>query len=214
MKCLITGFEAQYGIKKSPSGELATLWQSGSLKIPGVEVKSVVLPQLFSAHEILCTEITSYKPNILLMFGATQKNDPVRIERFAINIIDTTMGDNSQIPIRNSKILLNGPAAYESSLPCALLAQGLSKEGVSSVESHHAGTHTCNCLLYNMMHWLGQNDIGHPVGAAFVHVSFPDSFGVVEDRHWGTEGFQGIVKASMKLISITATWYKVTHHIE
>lgn len=214
MKCIITGFEAQYGIKKTPSGELAALWQSGALTIPGVEIKSIVLPQLFSAHKILCTEIALFKPNIILMFGATQKNDPVRIERFAINIIDTTMGDNSKIPIRNSKIILNGPPAYESSLPCALLAEGLSDEGVSSVESHYAGTHTCNCLLYNIMHWLSQNDIGHPIGAAFVHVSFPDEFGVVEDRHWGTEGFQGIVKASMKLIKLATNWYQITHKIE
>ena len=93
MRCIITGFEAQYGIKRTPSGELAELWQSGALEVPGVEVKSLVLPQLFSAHEILCTEIAAFKPNIVLMFGATQKNDPVRLERFAINIADSTMGD-------------------------------------------------------------------------------------------------------------------------
>lgn len=213
MKCIITGFEAQYGIKRTPSGELAELWQSGALEVPGVEVKSLVLPQLFSAHEILCTEIEAFKPNIIISYGATQKNDPVRLERFAINCIDTTMGDNSRIPIRNSKILLNGPAAYESNLPCALLAKELSKEGISAVESHHAGTHTCNALLYNVMHWINNNDIGHAVTACFTHVSFPDEMGVTEDRHWPTSGFQQITKSSLILIKLASDWYAKTYNL-
>jgi pyroglutamyl-peptidase len=211
MRCIITGFEAQYGIKRTPSGELAELWQSGALEVPGIEVKSLVLPQLFSAHEILCTEIAAYKPHIVLMSGATQKNDPVRMERFAVNIIDSTMGDNSKIPTRDSKIVLNGPAAYESSLPCKFLADELTKIGVSAVASYHAGTHTCNCILYNVMHWLTNNNIGHPVAAGFTHYSFPDSFGVVEDRHWGTEDFQGVVNASLKLVELASKWYILTH---
>ena len=58
MRFLITGFEPQFGIKKTPSGEIAKLWASGMISVPGVEVKAVVLPQVFGvAGKETCSEM-------------------------------------------------------------------------------------------------------------------------------------------------------------
>ena len=208
MRCLVTGFEPIFGIKRTPSGELAKLWSSGSLSVPDVDVKSIILPQLFGvAAQRTCTEILSYRPHLVIMFGATQHNDPIRLERFAINIKNTTMGDNSRIPIRSAKISTDGPSAYEASWSCRDIVDALGPLGINAIESFHAGTHVCNDQLYLVMKWLSENDIGHPVGAGFVHVSFPDEFGVVEDRNWHTSGFSGIVDASIKIINAASEWY-------
>ena len=47
MRILITGFDPQWGIKKTPSGEVAKLWANGDLQVPGIETHAVVLPQVF-----------------------------------------------------------------------------------------------------------------------------------------------------------------------
>jgi pyrrolidone-carboxylate peptidase len=208
MRCLITGFEPIFGIKRTPSGSLAKIWSDGSISVPGVEVRSIVLRQIYEiAATDTCTEIVGFKPHIVIMYGATQHNDPIRFERFAINIRNTTMGDNNKIPIRDTPIVLGGQPAYESSWPCQILADQLSKEGSRAIVSYHAGTHVCNDQLYLVMKWLNENDIGHPVAAGFLHISFPNEFGVVEDENWETAGFTRIIDSSMKLVRIVSDWY-------
>jgi pyroglutamyl-peptidase len=208
MRCLITGFEPQFGIKKTPSGELAKLWADGMLSVPGVEVMAKVLPQVFGvAARDTCADIASFRPNIVIMYGATQKNDPIRLERFAVNVRNSAMGDNTMVPVRDQPVVFGGVPGYEASWPCAGLAEALTASGNKSVVSYHAGTHVCNDQFYTVMKWLSENDVGHPVAAGFVHMSFPNEFGVVEDRNWETSGFPGIVDASVKLVSIASDWY-------
>lgn len=215
MKVLITGFEPIWGLIKSPSGELAKLWADGSVSIPNVDVKALVLPQVFGlSAEMLQAEIVSYKPNIVIMFGATMKNDPIRLEKFAVNIENSSMGDNSRIPVKDRYILPGGPAGYESTLPVGYLADRMSAAGVNAKVSYHAGTHTCNSIQYRTLHFLANNNIGHPIHACFTHVAFPNSFGVVEDDLWATSDFSGIVNASMILVQEAAFWYQQTYGIK
>lgn len=212
MRFIITGFEPQFGIKKTPSGELAKLWRDGLISVPGAEVKSIVLPQVYGvAGRETCNEIAAFKPHAVIMYGATQKNDPIRFERFAVNIRNSSMGDNTRVPVRDQQIVPGGVPGYESSWPCMLLANSLSESGHNAVVSYHAGTHVCNDQLYIVMKWLSENNIGHPVGAGFIHMSFPNEFGVVEDRKWVTSGFSDLVDASLKTVSSIMAWYESCH---
>jgi pyroglutamyl-peptidase len=212
LRALITGFEPIWGIKRTPSGELAKLWKDEALSVENVEVRSLVLPQVFGqCTEMVCTEIDAWKPNIVLMYGATQHNDPLRLERFAINVERSAMGDNTRVPVKERPVIRGGPPAYESSLPIELLINNLNEVGVSSKASYHAGTHTCNSLLYGVMHWLANHPMPHPVTAGFLHVSFPNEFGVIEDELWSTANFQGIVRASVTLLEQLSHWYVSAH---
>jgi pyroglutamyl-peptidase len=176
-----------WGVRQSPSGEIARLWASGELKIDGTETKAVILPQQFGMDaKILWTEIAMFKPHIILMFGATQRNDPVRLERFYINVEHTPMGDNTKIPVKDRRIVQDGPPGYESTLPIHYLIDKLLESGIESKISYHAGTHTCNSLAYSMMHLLKNNQFGHPILAGFVHMAFPNEMGVIEDAMWTT----------------------------
>jgi pyroglutamyl-peptidase len=208
MRVILTGFEPTWGIKRSPSGELAKLWQNGSLRVNGVDVRAMYLPQIYGeSAQLVITEIQAFQPNAVLMFGATQKNDPLRLERFAINAEKTPMGDNTRIPIEDRPVVRNGPAGYESTLPVKWLIENLNACGVDSKASYHAGTHTCNSILYHILHWLATNEMPHPVVAGFVHIPFPNEFGVIEDALWSTASFQGICMASLKLVEKLAEWY-------
>lgn len=203
MRVLITGFEPQFGIKKTPSGELAKLWQSQLISVPGVDVDAIVLPQIFGmASEITCSKIMEFSPDVVLMYGATQHNSPVRLERFAVNVRDSPMGDNSMIPVIDQSIVNGGPAAYETTLPVLELSEAMKAEGVNTIVSYHAGTHVCNDQMYLVLRWLQEKGLSQKVAAGFIHISFPNEFGVVEDRGWKTAGFDGIVDSSIKLVRI------------
>ncbi len=215
MRVIVSGFDPIWGIKKTPSGELAKLWEEGSLKVPGVEVMGVVLSQKFEkCTEELCSEISSFKPHIVLMYGATQRNDPIRLERFAVNVEHSPMGDNTKIPVKERHIVKGGPAAYESTLPIHDLVETLNAEGIECKPSYHAGTHTCNSLMYGVLHWLQANPMEHPIAAGFVHISFPNDFGVIEDESWSTSTFSGIVQSSLSLVKATTDWYRSTYNVE
>lgn len=212
MRVLLSGFHPQWGWTRSPSHDLAKIWQDGLVSVEGVEVKSVILPQIFDQDaSILCNEISSFKPNIVLMFGVSPKNDPLRLERFAVNAIDTPMGDNSRIAVNNQTIILNGPSAYESTLPIDFLADNLNAAGIHTVISFHAGTQACNHVMYRVLHWLANNEIAHPVMAGFIHTNIPNSYGIVSDHHWVTATFEEIVKTSVILVKQCADFYVKNH---
>jgi len=212
MRVLISGFEPIWGIKKTPSGELAKLWAEGPLTVEGVDVRAIVLPQVFGrSADILWGEALSFKPHAILMFGATQHNDPMRLERFAINVEKSPMGDNTRVPVKERPVVHSGPPAYEGTLPTAWIVERLKEAGVDSKPSYNAGTHTCNSLFYHIMHRLALQPMAHPVGASFVHVSFPNEYGVIEDELWTTATFPGIVKASVALVEQVRNWYQAQH---
>ncbi len=203
----MTGFEPAPGIDRTPSGELAKLWASEAL-VEGLEVRSVVLPQVFRAcAKAAIAEVMAFRPDFILMYGAVPSNDAVRIERFAINAMHTQVGDNTRVPVHDRRISADGPAAYESSLPYELLLGKLDEAGIRSRLSYFAGTHTCNDVLYEVRDFLTRSGLRTPCG--FIHVPFPIefAFGIAEDEtglmHWAD-----IRRASVVLASAMA------HHIQ
>jgi pyroglutamyl-peptidase len=207
MKILITGFDPIWGIKKTPSGDLAKLWMDGSLSVPGVEVKALVLPQVFQkCTEITVSEIKSFKPDAVLMYGATKKNNPVRFERYAINSELSAMGDNTRIPVKERPVVYNGPAGYGSNLPIDYLIQSVSDSGVDVKSSQFAGTHVCNSIFYGVMHYITVNKLD--VLAGFIHMSFPNEYGVVEDGMWSTATFADLCKASVATVQALDSWLR------
>jgi pyroglutamyl-peptidase len=206
IRILISGFEPTWGIKITPSGELAKLW--GSEKMPvEAEIKTVVLPQLFDiCTKILCDMIAEFQPHIVLMYGATQKNVPVRLERFAINIENSVMGGNDRLPVYDRPIIIGGPAAYESTLPLQYLVKHLNDRGIDTKISYDAGQHVCNSSFYGVLHYLSQHPEMNTI-AGFSHISYPNEFGVIADESWSTASWAGIKQASVVLAQESINWY-------
>lgn len=183
MRILVSGFEPAFGIKRTPSGELASMLKNGDMSVPGLSISGIVLPQIFrESTKHLLSAAASFKPDAIVMLGATPKSDPFRLERFAINIENTQMGDNSQIPVHNRQIVFNGPAAYEASWDCQKLSDFMKENHTSSSISYHAGTHTCNSIFYEVMHYLTLRGMVGQIKAGFVHMPFPNEFGISEHK--------------------------------
>lgn len=209
IKIMVTGFEPSWGIKKTPSGEFVKLWETNHLKFEGGEIIPVILPQLFGVStKMLWSKITEHAPNIVLMFGATPRNDPFRIEKFALNIENSIMGDNNRIRVDDRKISLEGPSAYETNLPTNDILKGLLNDNLNAKVSYFCGTHVCNSLMYGILHKLNEQGLLGKIWAGFFHFPFPNEFGVIEDELWNTGTFPGIIKTSLEMMRIVSNLYK------
>lgn len=176
--------------------------------VHGIEVRSVVLPQAFGkSADIACAEADSFRPDAIVMYGATPRNDLIRIERFAINVMESSMGDDSRVPVSDRPIVAGGPAAYETTLPFRELVRALDSANVRARLSYSAGQHLCNEGMYRVLHHLAITGRAS-VPCGFVHVPFPAEFGhgIVEDES-GMMRFSEIRRGSMAIAICLASMH-------
>ena len=183
MRVLITGYEPAYGIKKTPSGEIAKAFADGSTFLNNVETFGVVLPQSFAYQsERLISELGVIRPEFLFILGSTFKHGKVRLEEFALNVIDTKVGDNSKIPITNRMVNQRGPAALRSNVNIDGVMRKI-EDPESVVRSYHAGTHVCNALYYDTLDYLSR--FSPATKCLMIHVPFPVEYGIMDDPETG-----------------------------
>lgn len=185
MKVVVTGFQPMWGLTRSPSGELANA-VCESKKAEGLEIFSMILPQEFHKSFFMMERILEKKPEVVIMLGAMMKNEPPHLENFAVNIEHSLLGDNTKIPVFHRKIAQDGPAAYTTNVDVSGLLKHTS-QFMSGKISYHAGTHVCNSLYYKVLHKVSTE--GMNTKAIFIHVPFPNSFGVIEGEP-STPSFQ------------------------
>lgn len=170
MKILVTGFEPFGGEKINPSMEAVKLLNdeiNGSkiikLEIPTVMIKSVA---------ILKEVIEKEKPNFVLNVGQAGGRKGISIERIAINIDDFRIEDNEGNRPIDEPIIIDGPAAYFSTLPIKAMLKKLLNNNIVASISNTAGTFVCNHVAYSMSHLAAKNYPNMKTG--FIHVPFLD----------------------------------------
>jgi pyroglutamyl-peptidase len=102
----------------------------------------------------------------------------VRVERFALNIQDYGIRDNSGYQPDGKKIKADGPAAYFVSSDPAKLAAAVRKAKVPAYVSNHAGTYVCNHLMYEAMHAIAAGK--YKTKFAFVHLPLTTEMALLE----------------------------------
>jgi len=183
MRVLVTGYEPAYGIKKTPSGDIARMISDGAVFINGVDTFGLVLPQSFEDQgQLLRSEMGVVRPDFLVMLGSTLKPGKIAIEEFALNVIDSKCGDNLKIPVKRPYISASGPAAYRTNID---IIGSLMRTPDPKRFSHHynAGTHVCNALYYEALDYITRYD--PRCKAVFVHIPFPNEYGVCDDLDGG-----------------------------
>jgi pyroglutamyl-peptidase len=143
-----------------------------------LQIAEPVLPEGVRMHRLLLDVDWQRGPQRLLdaitadtrwivAFGVAD-DDLVRIERFAVNAADRGTPDASGRYYARDHLIVDGPAGYETRLPCATLLDRLHEHAIPARESHHAGSYLCNCTFYHLMHHVAQR--APHVVAGFVHV--------------------------------------------
>lgn len=164
MNVLISGFEPFGGREVNNSWEIAKRFEASH------EVDVFRVPVSFrKAHKVIIDALKRKKYDLVILLGETSvTKDYVRLERLAINYIDSTGPDNDG-DIANDEVLVEkAPKAYFSTLPVKRYVTHLKELGYKVKASNSAGTFVCNSLYYHVLRYLEEN--GSDTAALFVHL--------------------------------------------
>lgn len=186
--CLLTGFDAFGTNKVNPTelvvasfpDSLITKPSGPSSRVKEIHIEKLILPTagikgwkaLKSALDD--TVKRSHYPIYIVMTGLAQKREWLNLERFAINIKDYGLPDNSGHQPLDKPINKNAPDLLRTNIDLAALNSAIKKAGYPSVISNHAGTFICNELYFQALNYaLSQPKIKSVI---FVHLPSEKQF--------------------------------------
>ncbi|GGE85689.1 pyroglutamyl-peptidase I [Priestia taiwanensis] len=177
---LLTGFDPFGGETINPALEAGK--QLDGECIEGYTVISRMVPTVFGeSAERLRTYYEEIQPEIVICVGQAGGRADITVERIAINIDDARIPDNKGKQPIDVPIVVDGPAAYFTTLPMKAAVEAMRQEGIPASVSHTAGTFVCNHLFYHLMHVLAQEK--GEVRGGFVHIPFlPEQAAKYEGR--------------------------------
>ena len=163
---LITAFEPFGGATTNITQDVLSALPCN---IGKAEVIKQCLPVSFERAPIALREIiTEHNPDMLLLLGQCPTGENIRLERFAINMMDSQRADNDGYCPSEEQIYPDAPLAYRTPIDIKTIAHDLQEEKLPVVVSNSAGLYVCNRVYYEALH-LQQN-------ALFVHI--PKNFDI------------------------------------
>ena len=159
-KILITAFEPFGGATTNITQDVLSALPCN---IGKAEVIKQCLPVSFERAPIVLREaIATYSPDLVIMLGQCPAGENIRLERFAINMMDSQKADNDNYCPSEEQIYPDAPLAYLTSINIKTIANQLQKEKLPVVVSNSAGLYVCNRVYYEALH-LQQR-------ATFIHI--------------------------------------------
>ena len=163
-KVLLTGFEPFGKATLNPSAEIVK-------QISGDNIVTAILPVAYAqSAEALLALIEHHKPDVVISLGQAEGRTQITPERIAINLDDARLADNEGVTRIDQPILVDGPVAYESTLPIKEFVTAINAAGVPAAVSLSAGAFLCNHIFYVVQDALK----GTKVRSGFVHVPLMD----------------------------------------
>ena len=133
------------------------------------EILTTCLPVSFQRAPIILQElIAQYQPDLILLLGQCLDGENIRLERFAMNMMDSQKADNDGYCLSEEQIYPDAPLAYRTPIDIKTITHRLQEEKHPIVVSNSAGLYVCNRVYYEALH-LQQN-------ALFVHI--PKNFDI------------------------------------
>jgi pyroglutamyl-peptidase len=164
-KVLISGFKPFGGATLNPSELLVYVLEQE--QIPGVELFTVVLPVEFDrSAEILLEKVKQIQPDLVIAFGQAEGRTAMNPEKFAINLDDARIPDNSGDKRKDVVIDKNGSDSYVTTLPIEMMVDAMKRAGYPADISHSAGAFVCNHVFYKLQKTLS----GSKIRSGFVHL--------------------------------------------
>lgn len=165
---LVTAFEPFGGRRTNPSLEVLAALPPA---LGGCRLVKARLP--VSGRKVgpeIRRLIARHKPFLAVSFGLAAGEASLRVERFALNIQDYGIKDNSGYMPVGKKIRDDGPAAYFVTADPRAAAAAARRAGVPAYVSNHAGTYVCNHLMYEAL--SAAEEAGGSPRYAFIHLPF------------------------------------------
>ena len=164
---LLTGFEPFGSHATNPSQELAKLLDGR--RVGRCAVAGAVLPVHHAeASRHVAALLGELQPVAVVHLGLAEGRARLGLERVALNVMDYRIPDNAGYRAEGEPCVIEGPAAYFSTLPLPEMLAALLAEGIPAYVSNTAGTFLCNQTLYRTLHELAMRERTIPAG--FVHL--------------------------------------------
>lgn len=164
-KVLITGFEPFGEYSENSSWVVAQ--KVASCAIKGAEVVAELLPVSFvRVGEVLRSAIELHTPDLLIMLGQSAVADRIKLERVALNMMDSAMGDNDGTKPDEEPIYKGEESALFTSLPIKRLRSAIDEKGIAVKISNSAGLYVCNRIYYEALRMCKER----AMQAIFVHL--------------------------------------------
>jgi pyroglutamyl-peptidase len=150
MRVLVTGFEPFGGHPENVSWEVAR--RVSCYSADGLELAVELLPVSFTrvAHS-LHKAVERYTPDVVIMLGQSALTDRVKLERVALNLMDSAMGDNDGYKPNEEPIYSGENNALFTTLPIKRLHAAIVDDGIPAKISTSAGVYVCNRLYYEAL---------------------------------------------------------------
>jgi pyroglutamyl-peptidase len=169
LRLLLTGFEPFGGSPINPS-QLAVQAMAQDPP-PGFELHTAILPVSYQqAPGTLLAALDRVQPQAVICLGEAGRRMALSLERFALNLADARLPDNTGQQWEDQLVVPGGPAAYFSSLPLEPMQSAVLAAGIPAELSLTAGLYLCNMVFYTLMHAREQR--GWDIPAGFIHVPY------------------------------------------
>ena len=150
MRVLLTGFEPFGGYSENVSWVVAE--KVATLDILDVEVITEQIPVSFArAGEALRKAVERHTPDCIIMLGQTGNSDHIRLERVALNMMDSKLADNDGVVADEETIYADSPSALFTSMPIKAICKVIENQGVAVKISNSCGLYVCNRLYYEAL---------------------------------------------------------------
>ena len=155
MRILVTAFE--------PFGRNDTNISQKVLDAIQADVAKLLLPVSFRrAPEVLNEAIEHFQPDVIISMGQAAEGDKIRLERLAINMMDSAKGDNDCYIPDEELICPEAPLALKTALPVKSLCADCINAGLPTIVSNSAGLYVCNRIYFEALR--------HSPNSLFVHI--------------------------------------------
>lgn len=168
MRILLTGFEPFGNYKENSSWAVAE--KVAACGFEGVSV--ALLPVTFSGvASALYRAVEEHRPDAILMLGQSVAIDYIKLERIAINMMDSASADNDGYLPDEEPIYPGGEVALFTNTKIKELRRAVEEQGIAAKVSNSAGLYVCNRLYYEALRLCKEKD---GMRALFVHLPLYD----------------------------------------
>ncbi|MBR2452367.1 MAG: pyroglutamyl-peptidase I [Rikenellaceae bacterium] len=162
----MTGFEPFGEYHENSSWEVAR--RVAICGVAGAEVVAEQLPVSFArVGKALRSAVELHSPDLLIMLGQSAVADRIKLERVALNMMDSAIGDNDGVKPDEESIDEYGAAALFTSLPIKQLRSAIEAKGINAKISNSAGLYVCNRTYYEALRMCRERE---GLQAIFVHL--------------------------------------------
>ena len=166
-KVLITGFEPYWDYPVNSSWVVAE--KVATRGAVGIDIVIEQVPVSFSrVHVALREAVEKHSPNMLIMLGQSGGSDKVKLERVALNMMDSKLPDNDGYIPNEEPINIETPSALFTNTPIKTLCATIEEQGISVKISNSCDLYVCNRLYYEALMLCNERHMK----SIFIHLPF------------------------------------------